>query len=111
MTKTMRKFQSAATAGMTAIVFAAVFAGAANAKCSDAQPPVDRSPDNGVRCARYLTPPDAGFLTPTLFRLLGAPEKDKKFVLLEYAHNVGALPNEMRREVLTWLDRYLGPVK
>ncbi|HXB72548.1 MAG TPA: protein kinase, partial [Candidatus Acidoferrales bacterium] len=46
-----------------------------------------------------------------LFRLLGAPEKDKKFVLLEYAHNVGALPNEMRREVLTWLDRYLGPVK
>ena len=46
-----------------------------------------------------------------LFRLLGAAEKDKKFVLLEYAHNVGALPNQMRREVLTWLDRYLAPVK
>ena len=46
-----------------------------------------------------------------LFQLLGAPEKDKKFVLLEYAHNVGALPNEMRREVLAWLDRYLRPVK
>ena len=46
-----------------------------------------------------------------LFRLLGAPEKDKKLVLLEYAHNVGALPNDMRREVLAWLDRYLGPVK
>jgi len=46
-----------------------------------------------------------------LFRLLGAPDKDKKFVLLEYAHNVGALPNQMRREVLAWLDRYLGPVK
>ncbi len=46
-----------------------------------------------------------------LFRLLGAPEKDKRFVLLEYAHNVGALPNEMRREVLAWLDRYLGPVR
>jgi dienelactone hydrolase len=45
------------------------------------------------------------------FRMLGVPEKDKKFVLLEYAHNVGALPNEMRREVLTWLDRYLGPVR
>ena len=44
-----------------------------------------------------------------LFRLLGAPEKDKKFALLEYAHNVGALPNEMRREVLAWLDKYLGP--
>ena len=46
-----------------------------------------------------------------LFRLLGAPDKDKKFVLLEYAHNVGALPNQMRREVLQWLERYLGPVK
>ena len=46
-----------------------------------------------------------------LFRLLGAPEKDKKHVLLEYAHNVGALPNAMRREVLAWLDHYLGPVK
>jgi len=46
-----------------------------------------------------------------LFRLLGAQEKDKRWVLLEYAHNVGALPNEMRREVLQWLDRYLGPVK
>ena len=46
-----------------------------------------------------------------LFRLLGTPEKDKKFVLLEHAHNVGALPNQMRREVLAWLDRYLGPAK
>jgi serine/threonine protein kinase/dienelactone hydrolase len=46
-----------------------------------------------------------------LFDLLGAPEKDKKHVLLDYAHNVGALPTEMRREVLAWLDRYLGPVK
>ena len=32
----------------------------------------------------------------------------KDFVLLEHAHNVGALPNPMRREVLSWLDRYLG---
>jgi len=46
-----------------------------------------------------------------LLRLLGAPEKDKKLVLLNYAHNVGALPAEMRRDVLAWLDRYLGPVR
>jgi pimeloyl-ACP methyl ester carboxylesterase len=60
---------------------------------------------------RYdFTFPVEDFQRP-LFRLLGAPEKDKKFVLLEYAHNVGALPKEMRREVLIWLDRYLGPVK
>ena len=45
-----------------------------------------------------------------LFRILGAPETDKKHALLEYAHNVGALPNEMRREVLAWLERYLGAV-
>lgn len=46
-----------------------------------------------------------------LMRLLGTPEKDKKYVLLEYAHNVGAMPTEMRREVLGWLDQYLGAVK
>jgi dienelactone hydrolase len=46
-----------------------------------------------------------------LFRLPGVPEKDKQLVLLESAHNVGAIPNAMRREVLAWLDRYLGAVK
>jgi dienelactone hydrolase len=46
-----------------------------------------------------------------LYRQLGTPETDKKLVLLEYAHNVGALPNQMRTEVLSWLDRYLGPVR
>ena len=46
-----------------------------------------------------------------LFQLLGAPASDKRWVQLEYAHNVGALPNQMRREVLAWLERYLGPVK
>ncbi len=43
-----------------------------------------------------------------LFRLLGAPEKDKRHVLLEAAH---ALPDApLMKEMLDWLDRYLGPV-
>ncbi|HXB74950.1 MAG TPA: hypothetical protein VNY05_42355 [Candidatus Acidoferrales bacterium] len=43
MMSTMRKFTSTATAGMTAIVFAAVFAGAANAKCGISLTPRFRS--------------------------------------------------------------------
>jgi eukaryotic-like serine/threonine-protein kinase len=47
-----------------------------------------------------------------LFRLLGAPENDKRHVVLaEYAHTPSARSSEMLREVLDWLDRYLGPVR
>ena len=43
-----------------------------------------------------------------LFRLLGVRESDKRHVLLDTAH---FLPrNPMIKEVLDWLDRYLGPV-
>jgi cephalosporin-C deacetylase-like acetyl esterase len=43
------------------------------------------------------------------FHLLGTPEKDKRYVLLEGGH---ALPrNQVIKEILDWLDRYLGPVK
>lgn len=45
-----------------------------------------------------------------LFRWLGAPEKDKRYVTLNYSH-AGFFPSEMPREVLDWLDRYLGPVR
>jgi eukaryotic-like serine/threonine-protein kinase len=44
-----------------------------------------------------------------LFRLLGAPDQDKRHALVEG----GAAANDMRdvvKEVLDWLDRYLGPV-
>jgi hypothetical protein len=41
--------------------------------------------------------------------MLGTPEKDKRLVLLEGGH-VPASPNEVIREVLDWLDLYLGPV-
>ena len=45
-----------------------------------------------------------------LFRLLGAPDRDKRHEALEGGHN----PNdwqEVVKEVLDWLDRYLGPVR
>ena len=43
-----------------------------------------------------------------LFRLLGTPEKEKKYVVYETGH---APPRkDVIRESLDWLDRYLGPV-
>jgi len=44
-----------------------------------------------------------------LFRLLGSPEKDKRHVILEGGHNMPR--NQTIKEILDWLDRYLGPTK
>ena len=46
----------------------------------------------------------------TLFRLLGTPEKDKR----HFVYDGGHVPSRLQgviREILDWLDRYLGPVK
>ena len=45
-----------------------------------------------------------------MFRLLGTPEKDKRHVIYERGHSRQVLSNEEIREILDWLDRYLGPV-
>ena len=45
-----------------------------------------------------------------LFRFWGAPEKDKRMVIYEAGH----LPDNLQgviREILDWLDHYLGPVE
>jgi hypothetical protein len=45
-----------------------------------------------------------------MFRFWGAPEKDKRMVIYEAGH----IPADLRdviREILDWLDKYLGPVK
>jgi pimeloyl-ACP methyl ester carboxylesterase len=55
----------------------------------------------------YLTPVESS--QRPFFELLGAPPEDKRHALLEGGH----LPPDRRaiiREVLDWLDRYLGPV-
>ncbi|MCI0697854.1 SUMF1/EgtB/PvdO family nonheme iron enzyme [candidate division KSB1 bacterium] len=44
-----------------------------------------------------------------LFRLLGAPEKDKRHAIIAGAHVTPM--NEVIKETLNWLDRYLGPVQ
>jgi hypothetical protein len=56
----------------------------------------------------FLFPIEVSVLS--MFRLLGAPEKDKKLVL----RDGGRAPNIHEttiKETLDWYDRYLGPVK
>lgn len=45
-----------------------------------------------------------------MFQFLGAPPQHKKHVIFESGHAVVAI-QPMIREVLDWLDRYLGPVR
>jgi len=45
----------------------------------------------------------------TLFKLLGTPAEHKKHVVFEGAGH-GPPRIEVIREILDWLDRYLGPV-
>jgi dipeptidyl aminopeptidase/acylaminoacyl peptidase len=44
-----------------------------------------------------------------LYRLLGTPEMDKRVALFDSGHV--PLRNNVIRETLDWLDRYLGPVQ
>ena len=54
----------------------------------------------------YLFPVDAA--QKPMFRLLGTPAEDKRHLLYDSEHNLPR--NEMIKETLNWLDRYLGPV-
>jgi len=45
-----------------------------------------------------------------MFRFWGAPDKDKRLVIFEAGHIPGDL-RDIFREILDWLDKYLGPVK
>jgi pimeloyl-ACP methyl ester carboxylesterase len=44
------------------------------------------------------------------FRWLGTPEKDKRRVVYDSAHDVMVHRTQVVREALAWLDVYLGPV-
>jgi len=46
-----------------------------------------------------------------LFSLLGSPAHDKRHVLFDAAHDTTLDRTGLIREVLQWLDRYLGAVK
>jgi cephalosporin-C deacetylase-like acetyl esterase len=54
----------------------------------------------------YETPFEAS--QRPLFVLLGSPPEDKRHVVLEYGHAM--VVDAAAREILPWLDRYLGPV-
>jgi dienelactone hydrolase len=43
-----------------------------------------------------------------LFKMLGTPPGQKKHAILEAAHDVSILRQPVIREVLDWLDKYLG---
>lgn len=45
-----------------------------------------------------------------LFRLLGTPAEHKRHVVFDTGHGVFILRAQFIREVLNWLDKYLGPV-
>ena len=45
-----------------------------------------------------------------LLRMLGTPAADKKAVLLDTAHDVSEQRADLVREVVAWLDKYLGKV-
>jgi pimeloyl-ACP methyl ester carboxylesterase len=46
-----------------------------------------------------------------MFELLGSPKDRKKWVVFEDDHSLPAHNNELAREALAWLDRYVGPVQ
>ena len=45
-----------------------------------------------------------------LFQMLGTPEADKRRVIFETPHDVSQEKAELSKEVLAWLDKYLGRV-
>ena len=44
-----------------------------------------------------------------MYELLGTPEQDKRLKPYDTGHTVPR--NEMIKETLSWLDKYLGPVE
>jgi len=54
----------------------------------------------------FIFPP--GSSQEPMFRLLGTPKENKRRVVYETGHDIPR--NELIKETLDWLDRYLGPV-
>jgi dienelactone hydrolase len=54
----------------------------------------------------FTFPPDLA--QAPLLRMIGTPEADKRRVVLDTPHDVALRKPELSREVLGWLDKYLG---
>jgi dienelactone hydrolase len=46
----------------------------------------------------------------SLFRMLGKPDAGKRRVVFDTPHDISQQPEALSREVLSWLDKYLGRV-
>ena len=46
-----------------------------------------------------------------LFQMLGTPEADKRHVVFDTPHDISQRKADLSREVLAWLDKYLGRVQ
>jgi len=46
-----------------------------------------------------------------LFKLFGTPEENKHHVILDTDHSVWVKHDIVVKEILEWLDKYLGPVE
>lgn len=57
----------------------------------------------------YTFSPDRSQLP--MFRMIGTPDADKKHVVFDTPHDVSQRKPELAREVLAWLDKYLGKVE
>jgi eukaryotic-like serine/threonine-protein kinase len=57
----------------------------------------------------WLFPPASS--QQPMFRFLGTPEKDKKLILFDMEHTNAQNRNLVIKEILDWLDRYLGSVR
>jgi tRNA A-37 threonylcarbamoyl transferase component Bud32/cephalosporin-C deacetylase-like acetyl esterase len=55
----------------------------------------------------FFYPPETS--QEPMFRLLGTPKENKRRIVYETGHDIPR--NELIKETLDWLDRYLGPVK
>ena len=44
-----------------------------------------------------------------MYRLLGTPEDDKRHLVFESGHSVPR--EELEKESVSWLDKYLGPIE
>jgi eukaryotic-like serine/threonine-protein kinase len=56
----------------------------------------------------YTFPPE--LTQRPMFHLLGAPEAAKRYVVFDTPHDVSQKKPELSKEVLAWLDKYLGRV-
>jgi pimeloyl-ACP methyl ester carboxylesterase len=62
-----------------------------------------------ILSGKYDVPFPYKTVVKPMFDLLGTPAEDKKNIIYETDHFIPR--NELIRETLTWLDKYLGPVK